>query len=77
MTARVDPPHALLRVADDGVGLGPTRDDSFGLEIMGERAARIGATLDFRPRVGGGTIVEVVLGEPIDTDLHVLERGTA
>ena len=77
VTARVDPPHALLRVADDGVGLGPTRDDSFGLEIMGERAARIGATLDFRPRVGGGTIVEVVLGEPIDTDLHVLERGTA
>jgi signal transduction histidine kinase len=62
VTCRVDPPRAFLRVADDGDGLGSPRRDSFGLEIMRERTARLGATLAIRNRVGGGTVVEVTLG---------------
>ena len=73
---RVEPPYAFLQVSDDGIGLGSTRDDSFGLEIMRERASRIGASLQFRPRVGGGTVVEAVLGELSNSQLHALERGS-
>jgi signal transduction histidine kinase len=62
VTCRVDPPRAFLRIADDGRGLGTARNDSFGMEIMRERAARLGATLTVRQRVGGGTVVEVTLG---------------
>ena len=40
VTCRVDPPEAYLAVEDDGVGLGPAARDSFGLEVMRERAAR-------------------------------------
>jgi len=62
VTCRVDPPRAFLRVADDGRGMGKARSDSYGMEIMRERATRIGAGLSIRQRVGGGTVVEVVLG---------------
>ncbi|MCA0328390.1 MAG: GAF domain-containing sensor histidine kinase [Actinobacteria bacterium] len=62
VTCRVDPPRAFLRVADDGRGLGTARADSFGMEIMRERSARLGASLTVRQRVGGGTVVEVTLG---------------
>ncbi len=62
VTCRVDPPRAFLRVADDGTGLGSARPDSFGLEIMRERAARLGASLTVRNRVGGGTVIEVTVG---------------
>jgi len=62
VTCRVDPPRAFLRVADDGRGMGTARNDSFGLEIMRERSARLGASLTVRQRVGGGTVVEVSLG---------------
>ena len=62
VTCRVDPPRAFLRIADDGRGLGTPRPDSYGLEIMRERAARLGASLTVRNRVGGGTVVEVTLG---------------
>jgi len=65
VTCRVDPPRAFLRIADDGQGLGSPRGDSFGMEIMHERASRIGAELLIRQRVGGGTVVEVSLGEPV------------
>jgi signal transduction histidine kinase len=64
VTCRVDPPRAFLRVADDGRGLGTPRPDSFGMEIMRERSARVGAAFSARNRVGGGTIVEVTLGTP-------------
>lgn len=57
----VDPPRALLRVEDDGVGLGEAREDSFGIEIMKERASRLRARLRVDPRDPEGTIVEVVL----------------
>jgi signal transduction histidine kinase len=42
---RVQPPHAVIEVVDDGQGLGVARDDSHGLKIMRERADRIGAEL--------------------------------
>lgn len=65
VTCRVDPPNALLRVADDGAGMDSPREDSFGLDIMAERASRIGAHLSWRPRDGGGTVLEVVLQPPV------------
>ncbi len=61
VTVRIDPPRAFLRIADDGAGLGTPRTDSYGMEIMGERAARLGALLSIRNRVGGGTVVEILL----------------
>jgi signal transduction histidine kinase len=61
VTCRVEPPSALLRVEDDGIGLGPGRVDSFGIEIMRERAERIGARLVVRDRTEGGAMVEVTL----------------
>ncbi|MGH8938187.1 MAG: sensor histidine kinase, partial [Actinomycetes bacterium] len=62
VTCQVAPPTALLRVEDDGAGLGLPRVDSFGLEVMRERAGRIGADLSVRNREDGGTTVEVTLG---------------
>lgn len=59
---RVVAPTAYLRVADDGTGSPASIEGHFGLAVMRERAARIGATLTLRPRPGGGTVVEVVLG---------------
>lgn len=60
----VDPPYALLRVEDDGRGLGTGRADSFGIQIMTERANRLGGRLTVGERTGGGTFVEVVVGSP-------------
>jgi signal transduction histidine kinase len=62
VTCRIDPPSALLRVEDDGAGLGQPRADSFGLEVMRERATRIGAQLSVAQREQGGTAVQVTLG---------------
>jgi signal transduction histidine kinase len=62
VTCRIDPPSAYLAVSDDGSGLGVPRDDSFGLEVMRERAQRIGARLAVGNRPEGGTAVEVTLG---------------
>ena len=59
VSCRVDPPHAVLRVADDGRGVGPGRHDSYGFEIMAERTSRIGGKLTIGPRDGGGTVVEL------------------
>lgn len=59
VTCTVDAPRARVTVGDDGVGVRQLRADSFGLEIMGERARRINAKLDVRHREGGGTVVEV------------------
>ena len=61
VTYRGDPPGAFLRVADDGHGMDSPRNDSFGLDIMQERADRIGAELSWRSREEGGTVLEVVL----------------
>lgn len=63
---RVHPPYASITVTDDGKGLGPGRQDSYGLKIMRERAQRIGAELDIRstePHEGPrGTTVTVTVG---------------
>lgn len=61
VTYKVDPPGAFLSVTDDGQGMDSPRNDSFGLDIMRERADRIGAQLSWRPRPGGGTVLEVAL----------------
>jgi signal transduction histidine kinase len=62
VTCRVHPPSAELIVEDDGRGLGQGREDSFGMEIMRERAARLRAALEVRPREPRGTYVAVTLG---------------
>jgi signal transduction histidine kinase len=59
VTCLVDAPEVYLRVDDDGRGLLPPRDDSFGLSIMQERAERAGCQLSVNDRPGGGTSVEV------------------
>jgi signal transduction histidine kinase len=64
VTCRIAPPQALLRVEDDGRGLGTAREDSFGLDIMRERATRVGAQLRVGLRPGGGTSVEVEVTGP-------------
>jgi signal transduction histidine kinase len=63
VTCQTSPPNALLRIEDDGLGLGLSRTDSYGMDIMKERARRLGANLTVSPRDGGGTVVEVVVGE--------------
>jgi two-component system nitrate/nitrite sensor histidine kinase NarX len=56
-----------LSVADDGVGFDQAADGSqftgehIGVQIMGERAARIGAEFDIRSRRGKGTRVSLAL----------------
>ena len=62
VTVRVDPPHARVNVADDGVGLGVRARDRYGLDIMAERARRVGATLMIDNRPEGGTVVDVSIG---------------
>ncbi len=52
-----------LRVEDDGVGLAPERARGaghFGLEIMSERASRLGGTVAFEPGAAGGTRVRLL-----------------
>jgi len=62
VTLSVDPPGALLRIEDDGRGLGRARTDSYGIQIMRERAKRLRTTVEVLPREPRGTVVEVRLG---------------
>jgi signal transduction histidine kinase len=64
VTCRVSPPTAELIVEDDGRGLGPARRDSFGLEVMRERADRLHARLEITGRKPRGTRIAVSIGEP-------------
>ena len=52
----------VAEIADDGRGLGSPRIDSYGLDIMRERAQRLGVALRVRERHGGGTVIEIALG---------------
>jgi len=54
---------AEFRVEDDGVGAQPSSPgkDHHGIEIMHERAARLGAELSLAARPGGGTVVRLAL----------------
>jgi signal transduction histidine kinase len=58
---RVAAPHAEIVVSDDGDGLGRARPDSFGLDIMRERATLIDADLVVRPGEPRGTVVKVTV----------------
>ncbi|WP_222853482.1 GAF domain-containing sensor histidine kinase [Fodinicola acaciae] len=63
VSCELDPPYVKLQVSDDGRGVGAeSREDSFGMSIMAERARRIRARLDVGPRKPSGTTVSVVLG---------------
>jgi signal transduction histidine kinase len=84
VTCRVDPPFAHLRIEDDGRGLGSKRIDSFGLEVMRERADRLGGQLEVGQRDPHGTFVDVRLGErrsrPRDANVmagSVTDRATS
>ncbi len=74
VTCRIHPPDAELVIEDDGAGLGPGRADSYGLEIMKERAARTRAMLEIRPRNPRGTYVGVRVGLPGGAPPPVLDR---
>ncbi len=52
-----------IQIEDNGTGINPeaARSDSFGLQIMQERADRIGASLKINNRAGGGTRVDLSL----------------
>jgi signal transduction histidine kinase len=64
VTCRVHPPDAEVVIEDDGRGLGKGREDSYGLEVMRERAARSRAVLEIRPRQPRGTYIAVRVGLP-------------
>jgi two-component system nitrate/nitrite sensor histidine kinase NarX len=63
LALRPGPEGIEIRVEDDGVGAAAPNAEGaqgvahFGLEIMRERAQRIGGTLAVVPRAGGGTVV--------------------
>lgn len=56
------PGQALLIIADDGQGFDPSaiEGDHLGLQIMRERARRIGATLEIETAAGKGTTTTLV-----------------
>jgi signal transduction histidine kinase len=69
----VEAPGAEIVVQDDGSGMGTGRPDSWGLEIMRERALLIGADLTIEDAEPHGTLVTVRLPVPRNAD----RRGTA
>jgi signal transduction histidine kinase len=75
VSLEVDPPWALLRIEDDGRGMGDPREDSVGLAIMRERAARLRTSVRIGPRSPTGTTVEVEL--PPVTDRRAGTRQPA
>jgi signal transduction histidine kinase len=62
VTVSVSPPNAQIRVVDDGMGMREQPRGRYGLEIMAERARRVGATLVIEDRPESGTVVDVSLG---------------
>jgi signal transduction histidine kinase len=64
----VDAPAAEIVVEDDGRGMGTGRPDSWGLEIMRERALLIGAELTIEDAEPHGTVVTVRLPSPRSED---------
>jgi len=66
-------------VADDGAGLPAARtgeqaggSSHYGLEIMLERAQRLGGTLQIGPREGGGTCVRLAFPAPVVRDASAM-----
>ncbi|MFT4264884.1 MAG: sensor histidine kinase [Nocardioides sp.] len=60
---QVRAPSATITVTDDGRGMGTTREDSHGLEIMRERAALVDAVLEIGEAPSGGVRVSVTIQE--------------
>ena len=60
VTSRIQPPNFDVIIEDDGQGLGPGREDSYGLKIMRERAERINGRLEVTTGEAGGTKVQIV-----------------
>ncbi len=61
--------NARVQVSDDGIGFSPSSargvsEGHFGVAGMKERAERMGATLTFEERTGGGTVVSVEVPLP-------------
>jgi signal transduction histidine kinase len=56
----------VLRVADDGRGIDPSRPGGLGLLTMRERAMQLGGSVTIAPRPGGGTELRAVLPIPPD-----------
>jgi PAS domain S-box-containing protein len=59
----------LITIKDDGTGISGTEDkaDGMGLRIMHYRADMIGARLNVRPDVNGGTIVECIYNDKTES----------
>lgn len=80
---RIRPPYARIEVRDDGCGGIESREGSYGLRIMRERAKRIDGTLEVdhpaRRDDAGTTVVVMVGSEPVvdpHSDLRTAhERG--
>lgn len=63
LTVEPVPVGAELRIEDDGVGVNGDvgAPGHHGIEIMRERAQRLGAQLSLSPRHGGGSVVRLLL----------------
>lgn len=60
------PGRVELSVEDDGAGVSTrAQPGHHGLEIMAERARRIGGRLSIDPRSGGGTVVRLTIPAPV------------
>lgn len=77
VTCELNPPAAKLVVEDDGIGfVQPSKKDCFGLQIMQERAERVGGILRIEPRSLGGTRVSISLGTLRTEDKFRLSQST-
>jgi len=63
LTIRHGGSHLDVRIEDDGRGVAAMSDGGahFGLDIMNERAQRLGGVVEIGPRVGGGTRVRLTV----------------
>jgi PAS domain S-box-containing protein len=68
LTLHREPDGATLRICDDGRGFDPASVDGghFGLRIMDERAATVGAALQVESQPGQGTIITVTWKQSTD-----------
>lgn len=57
ITVTSDRDSATLEIRDDGVGIGAHAGDGLGLQLMAERARRVGAALEVKRGSDGGTVV--------------------
>ena len=79
---RIRPPYARIVVSDDGMGMGTSRGDSYGLRIMRERADRISASLEVsgstqQDRAAGTTVTVTVGAEaPVAAQATTSEVGS-